>query len=504
MIPIAIPKITSHFKSITHIGWYASAYLFPLASLRVIASHLYTLYSIKWTFVASLLVYGVGCAICGSAPTSTVLIIGRAVTGTGSAGIFPGLFNIAQYSITRERYWLLLALSGLPNFIAFITGPFIAGALTDRVSWRWCFYLQIPVASLAILIIAIAFKEQKRTSPPNLSWKHRLKKIDLEGHFTFIPAIACLLLVLNWAGTKYPWNDVRIIFLFILFGSLFGCFLIIQMKKQDNTIIPTHVMGRSSILAATLFSFIIGSVSEVLKYYLPVWFQAVKGASALTSGLMILPLILAVSISSILGIFSESAILINVDLYLATPLFDRVKFYALAMIACSILSAIGFSMLSRFTPQTSHSAWIGYEVLTGLGIGIGLGITPLTVQILKEPSLVSTDILKTTEIMGGAIFVSIGQCIFANVLLASGLKRFAPLIEPSTVFASGASGLENSIELPSLQGVILAYNDALIWLFVPAAVLAAMMLIGGLVIEWESVSCPNPQSETRATMAEGG
>jgi MFS family permease len=500
MVPIAIPKITSHFKSIAHIGWYASAYLFPLASLRVIVSHLYTLYSIKWTFIVSLLVYGVGCAICGSAPTSTVLVIGRAVTGTGLAGILPGLWSIVHSWPVSNRP--VLVLSGLTNFIACIAGLFIAGALTDRVSWRWCFYLQIPVAALVILIIAIAFKEQKRTSPLNLSWKHRLKKIDLEGHLTFILAVACLLLVLNWAGTKYPWNDVRIISLFILFGILFGSFLLIQMKKQDNTIIPTHVMRRSSVLAATLFSFLVGSVSEVLKYYLPVWFQAIKGASALNSGLTILPLVLAASIASILGILLESAILINVNLYLAGALFHKVSFCASAMIACSILSAIGFGMLSRFTPQTSHSAWIGYEVLTGLGTGIGLGTIPLVVQILKEPSLVSNDILTSAGILGGAIFVSVSQCIFTNVLVASGLKRFAPLIEPSTVFASGASGLENSIALPYLQGVILAYNDALIRLFIPATALAAMMLIGGLVIGWESVSCLNPRSETRATMAE--
>ena len=152
-----------------------------------------------------------------------------------------------------------------------------------------------------MLVIVLFFTPPQRAAIANLGWRERVKEFDLPGTAAFIPAIICLLLALQWGGTKYPWGSGRIIALFVLFGVLIVVFAVIQFWKGDSATIPPKIMKNRSMAAAAWFSFTLGSFFLLLVYFLPIWFQAVKGASAVKSGIMNLPMVLTLVLVSVIS-----------------------------------------------------------------------------------------------------------------------------------------------------------------------------------------------------------
>ena len=152
-----------------------------------------------------------------------------------------------------------------------------------------------------MVVIVIFFKNPERAAVASLGWKQRVKEFDLYGTSVFIPAIVSLLLALQWGGTKYPWGSWRIILLFVFFGVLIIAFIAIQFWKQDSATVPPKIVKKRSVWAAAAFSFCLGSFFLLLVYFLPIWFQAVKGASAVKSGIMNIPMILTLVLVSILS-----------------------------------------------------------------------------------------------------------------------------------------------------------------------------------------------------------
>jgi len=139
-------------------------------------------------------------------------------------------------------------------------------------------------------VIMIYFQNPERETVSDLGWGTRIKDFDLEGSVVFIPAIICLLLALQWGGTEYAWGSWRIILLFVLFGVLIIAFVAVQLWKKDQATIPPRIIKKRSVWAAAWYTASLGAGFMLLVYYLPIWFQAVKGASAVESGIMNLPL----------------------------------------------------------------------------------------------------------------------------------------------------------------------------------------------------------------------
>jgi len=215
-----------------------------------------------------------------------------------------------------------------------------------------------------------------------------------------------------------------------------------------------------------------GSFFLLLVYFLPIWFQAVKGASAVKSGIMNLPMILALVTVSII-----SGVGVTV-----------VGYYAPLMIVSSVFAAIGSGLLSTLKPDSYHGMWIGYQALTGIGIGLGMQQPLIAVQTVLDISEVpiGTSIIIFLQTLGGALFVSIGQNVFSNKLL-QGLAKYAPSIDPSIILKIGATSIQGTVDKSVLPGVTLAYNDALTHSFLVAAVMAAFTMVGSAAIEWKSV-----------------
>ena len=151
--------------------------------------------------------------------------------------------------------------------ISATAGPLLGGILTDRLSWRWCFYINVPLGFIALVLIAIFFENPRTSTFASLTWKEKASRLDLLGTAVFVPSITSLLLALQWGGSKYGWGDVRIVVLLCLSLTLLVAFGFQQWRKADDATLPPRVFGSRSLLSGFWFSFCNSSALSIVDYY---------------------------------------------------------------------------------------------------------------------------------------------------------------------------------------------------------------------------------------------
>ncbi|KAF7302872.1 Major facilitator superfamily transporter [Mycena kentingensis (nom. inval.)] len=480
IIATAIPKITDKFQSLDDVGWYGSAYLLTTAAFQLLFGRFYSFLSLKWVYITAILIFELGSLICGVAPNSSTLIVGRAIAGLGSAGIFSGALIIVANTVPLESRPMYTGLIGAMYGIASVAGPLLGGVFTDKVTWRWCFYINLPIGGVTLFVITFFFHNpaKKRVEETEaLPLRQRVMKFDPIGTFVFVPAIVSLLLALQWGGSKYEWSNGRIIGLFVTFGVLIAIFIGVQIWAQEDATVPPRILKYRSIIAGTVFSLSLGSSFFIMVYYLPIWFQAIKGVSAVKSGIDNIPMILSLVIASLI----------------AGGVITAIGYYTPFLILSSILMGVGAGLLTTFEATgTGHAKWIGYQVIYGLGVGFGMQQPLMAVQTVLniEDVPIGTSLIIFMQTLGGALFVSVGQNVFTNKLV-EGLMDKVPSLDPSIVLNAGATSLRNVVPAQTVPAVIEAYNHALVSAFYVSTALGALSIFGALAMEWKSVKGKN-------------
>ncbi|KAJ4258162.1 hypothetical protein NW762_008303 [Fusarium torreyae] len=434
---------------------------------------LYALFNVKIVFLSALFVFELGSLICGVAPTSTALIIGRAIAGLGSAGIFTGALVTIAHTVAREKRPMFFGLLGGMYGIASVAGPLMGGAFTDHATWRWCFYINLPLGGITAVVIFFLLKVPPKPAAERRSFMTTLKGLDPIGTAVFIPSIICLLLALQWGGVKYPWSNARVIALFVVFGILLFGFLSVQFVMKDNATVPPRIAKNRTIASAALFGFCIGGSFFILTYYIPIWFQVIKNTSAVRSGIYSLPMILA----NVVGIIG------------AGSLTTKFGHYAPFFLASSVVMSVGAGMITTFTVDTPQAKWVGYLFIYGLGVGLGFqqgGIAAQAVLPLRDVSI-GTAMVMFVQMLGGALFVSVAQNIFTNELVTNLMALGIPDLHPEAIVHAGATSLRAMVDPSALPEVLLAYNAALVKTFQLALILSCLSVLGAMGVEWKSV-----------------
>ncbi|KAL4972120.1 major facilitator superfamily domain-containing protein [Aspergillus desertorum] len=480
IISTAIPVITRDFNSLVDVGWYGSAYQLASAALQPLSGKVYENFSAKWTYIGFFFVFEVGSLICGVATSSKMLIIGRAIAGLGVSGISNGAFTIiAGIAPLHKRPALIGMVMGISQF-GLVIGPLIGGAFTEYSTWRWCFYINLPIGGLvAALLVFITIPDETRKPDPRKVAPTMHRELDLIGFALFAPAAIMLLLALQYGGNDYAWNSSQVIGLFVGAGATFIVFVLWENYKGDRAMIPPNIMKKRVVWSSCLMFGFLMSLMYIVTYYLPIYFQAAKGISPMMSGVYLLPTILAQLIAAGLSGF----------------LVQKVGYYLPFVVTGAVFNSIADGLLSTLMPHTFTGKWIGYQILAGFGQGIGLQMPVVAIQNTLPPPLipVAMALAMFFTTFFGALFLS-----FANTVLTNSLRslvpHYAPNVSAETVIAAGATDLESAVPAADLPGVLVAYSkstDRVMYLCVGAACACFIFSWG---MGWKDIRAKKPTS----------
>ncbi|KAI0975381.1 MFS toxin efflux pump [Xylaria arbuscula] len=472
IVGTATPTITNEFHSLTDFGWYGSAYRLSTCSSQFLFSKIYEQWRVKWVLIAAVVVLEIGSVVCATATNSPTFIIGRAIAGSGSAGILIGVFIAITHSVPPRWRPICNSTVGGLECIAMIIAPVIGGALTTYASWRWCFWLNLPVGGLTIAILVILFKDSKNQKIPDSSVTSKLKQLNILALLIFTGSIVSLLLALEWGGTAYSWSNGRVIALLTVSVVTFGVFLTLETFRKDSATIPSSILFNRTAGLCLLYAFCSSAAFNVIDYF--VIADLVSSHSRRVGG----------------RVWGTASPIHRRPVCSCHRLwFHRIFFgyYTPLMVLGSIMMTIGFGFLTSFTPTTGLSSLIGYQVLFGIGIGFAFPQPWTAIQIALPPEDIPTGLSAVSFAIsiGAALIISISQSIFTNTLRRS--LSAIPGLDVDRIIRSGATDLLKIIK-PSEKDVVLsAYNWAVTRTFWACVAVSLVGLLAALCMEWKSV-----------------
>ncbi|KAK8044333.1 hypothetical protein PG993_004357 [Apiospora rasikravindrae] len=392
IIATAIPRITDGFHSLNDVGWYGSGYMMTMACFQLTFGKLYKHLSSKWVLLSSLLVFEVGSAVSGSAPSSNALIVGRVVAGIGASGIVSGVLIIVSQVVPLRQRAIYTSSVGSIYGVAAICGPLLGGVLTDsRLTWRWCFYINLPLGAAVALAILLLYHpsphhriERRRSSAlrgrlgPDAG-PHRPVAVHGRHHLPLLRAARQRLFGLERARAHCAAR---------------------RLWRAD-----ARVRGRPGVARGARDVAASDCAHEArVAYFLPIWFQSIEGITARDSGIRLIPIIAAAVIFSLV-----SGVIVS-----------KTGHYALIVFLSAVISATGAGLLSTISPNSGAGEWIGYQTMVGIGVGLGMQQGAVIVQIGLDQGDIPTAIAAVTlfQALGSAVMLSITQNVFASRVYA--------------------------------------------------------------------------------------
>lgn len=349
--------------------------------------------------------------------------------------------------------------------------------------------VNLPIGGATALALLFFLHLPHTSSTSQSTWFQTISRFDPIGTLLFTPCIVCLLLALQWGGTQYAWSDGRIIALFVVFGILLIAFVAVQFWVGDNGTVPPRIISNRNIACGCFYSVCVGASFFIMVYYVPIWFQAILQKSAEQSGIDTLPMMIALVITSLIAGFTIGAW----------------GYYVPFMYALVVIAPIGAGLIYTWNPATTTGQWIGYQILFGVGIGVGMQQSVLAAQACLEMADISVGValIMFSQMFGGSLFVSVAQNKFTNSL-AQGLASI-PGIDAQGIINAGATEIGNSVHDPTtLSRVHDVYNSALQQAFLVAVIMICLAALGAAGMQMKSVKAPKaPPADTADEAAAG-
>ncbi|KAL7811275.1 multidrug resistance protein fnx1 [Trichoderma aethiopicum] len=421
IITTAIPTISNHFGSSAGYVWIGSAYLLGNAAFVPTWGKISDIFGRKPTLIATVTIFWIGSLLCAVSTSMGMLIAARAIQGVGGGGtiVLPNICISDLFSMRKRGMYF--GILGMVWALASAIGPILGGVFTSKVSWRWCFYINLPLGGIGLLILIFVLKLHNPRTPV----KQGLAAIDWVGNALIIGGTLMLLFGLEFGGVQFPWKSATVICL-IVFGfitiALFGLY---ENRVAKIPVMPTRLFRDRTSIAAYGLSIMHAMTFMSGSYWLPLYFQAVLGATSLLSGVYILPYVLALSITSALtGVFIK-----------------KTGNYKIPIMSGLTIMTLGFGLFIDLGPKANWAKIIVFQIIAGVGVGPNFQSPLIALQTNVEPRDIgaATASFQFLRQLGTSTSVVIGGVIFDNEMQ----KQQAYLIrELGPELASKLSGSE--------------------------------------------------------------
>lgn len=451
----ALPTIVGELDGVDHMLWVTTAYILASTIMMPVYGKVGDLIGRKNIFIGAISLFMVGSLIGGLADSMTVLIVGRAVQGLGGGGLMIlSMAIIADIVPARQRGKYMGAMGGV-FALASVAGPLLGGFFTEGIGWRWAFWMNLPLGALAILAAVFFLHLPKHD--------HVRPRIDVAGIALLALASTALVLTSVWGGTTYAWDSVQILGLIALTVAAAAGFVYVESRVAEP-VMPLRMFRERNFNLATAAGLIIGIAMFGALAYMPTYLQMVTGSGATKAGLLMIPMMGGLLVTSMVS----------------GQLVSRTGRYKVLPIVGTLVTGLGLALLSTMTAQTSIVVICSYLAVMGIGLGLAMQILVLVVQNTFPAREVGTATAANNYFR--QIGASLGSAIVGTIFAS----RLTDLLSGASG-AAGASGDTNSLtpemvhNLPAaVQDLVVnAYSDALTPVFlylVPLLGVAAVLL----------------------------
>ncbi|KAF2025072.1 MFS general substrate transporter [Setomelanomma holmii] len=419
IVGTAIPKITDEFHGLNMVSWYGSVYFMTFGGFQPASGKFFKYFPLKASYLGAIFIFIIGSLVCAVAQNSVTFVVGRAFAGLGAAGVSTGAFTI----------------------VAFAAEPKVRPGLIGMIGAH-SFYINLPVGGLSALLIFFFFKTPPQATTAKAHWREKIIQMDPVGVVLVMSGIISFILAVEYGGQKKPWNSSTVIGLLVGFVLIWVAFAAWEYFNDERAMLPRRLLRQRVVWQPSAFQFFYAAAYFILLYYLPIYFQSVDNRSAISSGVLNLPLVLSLALGSTISGITVS----------------KTGHAAPFMIAGAVLATISAGLMYTFDIGTSLGKWIGYQLFYGFSVGFGfqMGITIAQANAKMEDMSSVTAIVFFFQTIGGAFSVSAAQSGFVNRIIHElGLR--APDINPELVIGTGATQIRRVFTADQVPNIVLAY-----------------------------------------------
>jgi EmrB/QacA subfamily drug resistance transporter len=470
IVGTALPTIVGELGGISHYSWVVTAYLLASTASTPLYGKISDLVGRRPVFLFSIGAFLVGSLLAGLSGTMTWLIVTRGIQGLGAGGLMTLAFTIISDVVSPRERGRYQGLFGAVFGIASVAGPLVGGYFAEH-NWRWIFYINLPLGILAIVVCYHVMRL--------IPFHRREHRIDWPGATLMVAGVSCLLLALSWGGNQYPWRSGQIIALFAAGAVLSALFVLVEARSSEP-ILPLGLFRRPTFALANAAGFVLGLVMFGSIIFIPLYLQIAKGASPTRSGLLMLPMMAGVIVTSVLSGRAMSRI-------------GRYKWFP---VAGSAILLVGMLLFTRLHVATS--LWVAFIFMVVIGVGLGLCMQSLVLAVQNAVDLrdlgAGTAAATFFRSLGGSFGVAILGAVLTAQLNTELAKRLPPALaqlppQQAAALPAGGGGLSINeparilaLPAPVRLAIQTAFVDALHPVFLTAALIAIVAVLVTLVM----------------------